>query len=45
MTVLAAVLALACVPGAFAASFADGAALKVAVDNCLAWRGSNRRCV
>ena len=43
MTVLAAALALACVPGAIAAPFADSGAtadpmywLKTAVDNCLA---------
>ena len=37
MTVLAAVLALACVPGAFAGRFTDSGdtALKTAVDECL----------
>ena len=35
MTVLAAVLALACVPGAFAAPFTNRAELKIAVDECL----------
>ena len=35
MTVLAAVLALACVPGAFAAPFTNRGQLKDAVDSCL----------